>query len=63
MTKAQKYEEAVQQLEEMVARMESDEIDVDTMAKQLAKAKQLIALCKAKLTKADDEIQKILAEK
>lgn len=63
MTKAQKYEEAVQQLEEIVARMESDEIDVDTMAKQLAKAKQLIALCKAKLTKADDEIQKILAEK
>lgn len=63
MTKTQKYEEAVQQLEAMVARMESDEIDVDTMAKQLAKAKQLIALCKAKLTKADDEIQKILAEK
>lgn len=63
MTKAQKYEEAVLQLEEIVARMESDEIDVDTMAKQLAKAKQLIALCRAKLTKADDEIQKILAEK
>lgn len=63
MTKAQKYEEAVLQLEEIVARMESDEIDVDTMAKQLAKAKQLIALCRAKLAKADDEIQKILAEK
>ena len=43
MTKAQKYEEAVQQLEDIVARMENDEIDVDT--------------------KADDEIQKILAEK
>ncbi len=63
MTKAQKYEEAVQQLEDIVARMENDEIDVDTMARQLAKAKQLIALCRAKLTKADDEIKKILAEK
>ena len=63
MTKAQKYEEAVQQLEDIVARMENDEIDVDTMARQLAKAKQLIALRRAKLTKADDEIQKILAEK
>lgn len=63
MTKAQKYEEAVQQLEDIAARMENDEIDVDTMARQLAKAKQLIALCRAKLTKADDEIQKILAEK
>ena len=36
-------------------------IDIDSLAKQLTEAKKLIALCEAKLTAANDKIDKILA--
>lgn len=55
-----KYEEAVRRLEDIVRKMENDELDIDTMASQLKEAQQLIKLCKARLTKADEEIKKIL---
>lgn len=57
-----KYEEAVAELEQIVNRMENDELDIDSMGEQLKRAQQLIKLCKAKLTKTDEEIKKILAE-
>ena len=57
-----KYEEAVAELEQIVNRMENDELNIDSMGEQLMRAQQLIKLCKAKLTKTDEEIKKILAE-
>ena len=36
-----KYEEAVHQLEAIVAKMEQGELDVDTMAEQLKRRKSL----------------------
>ena len=57
-----KYEEAMATLEQIVARMENNELDLDTMSEELKKAKQLIKLCKDKLTKTDHEIRKILNE-
>ena len=56
MEKAMKYEEAMKQLEQIVSKMENDELE------QLKKAQQLIKLCKDKLMKTDKEIQKILSE-
>lgn len=56
-----KYEDAIRQLEDIVERLESNELDIDEMSKQLKKAQQLIKLCKVRLTKTDAEIQKILA--
>ncbi|MCH4242297.1 MAG: exodeoxyribonuclease VII small subunit [Prevotella sp.] len=55
-----KYEEAVHQLEEIVNKMENDELDIDSLTVQLEKAKKLIKLCKEKLTKTDNEIHQIL---
>ena len=55
-----KYEEALKELETIVRKMENDELDIDTLSEQLKRAQQLIKLCKDKLTKTDDEIQKIL---
>lgn len=55
-----KYEEALHQLETIVRKMENNETDIDQLADELKKAHKLIALCKDKLTKTDEEIQKIL---
>ena len=57
-----KYEEAMATLEQIVARMENNELDLDTMSEELKKAQQLIKLCKDKLTKTDHEIRKLLNE-
>lgn len=57
-----KYEEAMRQIELIVAKMENDELDIDEMSEQLKTAQQLIKLCKDKLTKTETEIQKILSE-
>ena len=56
------YEEAVAELEQIVNRMENNELDIDSMSEQLKRAQQLIKLCKDKLTKTDEEIQKLLKE-
>ena len=55
-----KYEEAVRQLEDIVEKLKNDELDIDSMSENLKKAQKLIKLCKDKLTKTDDEINKIL---
>lgn len=54
------YEAAVSRLEEIVRKMESDELDIDQLAAQLKEAQSLIKLCKDKLTKTDEEIKKLL---
>ena len=41
MPKEMKYEEAVRQLEEIVAKMESNELDVDSLSQQLKTARSL----------------------
>lgn len=63
MSKDIKYEAAYAELQAIVRKMENDELNIDQMAEQLKRAQELIRLCKDKLTKTDEEIKKILAEK
>ena len=58
-----KYEEALSQLETIVRKMESNEYDIDELAAQLKTAQRLIKFCKDKLTKTEEELQKIQAER
>ena len=60
--KTMKYEEAVKKLEDIVHKMENDELDIDQISDHLTTAQQLIKLCKDRLTKTDEEIKKILEE-
>lgn len=55
-----KYEEAIRQLEDIVSKMENDELDIDQLSTQLKQAQQLVKLCKDKLTKTDADIKKLL---
>lgn len=62
MKKEIKYEEAVSQLEAIVRKMESGELDIDAMSTELKTAQELIKLCKERLTKADEDIKQILEQ-
>ena len=57
-----KYEIAVAELEEIVTAMESGKMNLDELTTKLQEAKKLIAFCKERLEKTDEEIKKILNE-
>jgi len=63
MTEELKYEEAVAQLETIVRKMEAGEYDIDEIAVQLKAAQRLIKFCKDKLTRTEEELLKIQAER
>ena len=52
------YEEAMAQLEAIVRKMESNELDIDEIAAQLKTAQRLIKFCRDKLTKTESELLK-----
>jgi exodeoxyribonuclease VII small subunit len=57
-----KYEEAMAQLEGIVRKMESNELNIDEIAAQLKAAQHLIKFCKDKLSKTEAELSKIQTE-
>ena len=62
MAKEIKYEEALSQLEDIVSKMENEELDIDELTTELKQAQKLVKLCKDKLTKTDKERTTILKE-
>lgn len=56
------YTEAFKQLQEIVQQMENADISVDDLSENIKKATQLIKICKDKLTKTEEEVNKTIAE-
>jgi exodeoxyribonuclease VII small subunit len=56
MSETMRYEEAMAQLEAIVRKMESNELDIDEIAAQLKTAQRLIKFCRDKLTKTEAEL-------
>lgn len=54
------FTEAKKELEAIVKAIESGEMDVDILTEKVKRASELIAFCKEKLTKTENELQKIL---
>lgn len=61
--KKQTYSEAVARLEKIVSQIDNNELEIDALAEKIKEANEIIAFCTDKLTKADKEIEKLLAEK
>jgi exodeoxyribonuclease VII small subunit len=56
------YADAVTELEEILAELESDDVDVDRLAAQVGRAADLIELCRGRLSAAQTEITRIVAD-
>jgi exodeoxyribonuclease VII small subunit len=56
------YSQAVEELEKIVAAMQSDECSIDNLSEYTTRSLQLLKICKAKLQSTDEELKKILAE-
>ena len=60
MEKEMTYEKAMKRLEQIVAKIENGEMDIDSLAKNLKEAKTLVEYCKNKLTSVEKEVKKCL---
>ncbi|MDR1882112.1 MAG: exodeoxyribonuclease VII small subunit [Prevotella sp.] len=58
--KGQTYGEAMQELQDVMHRIENEGLDVDVLLEEVKKAAGLIKFCKDKLQGTNVEIQKIL---
>lgn len=56
------YNEAVEELNEILDSIENDEVDVDVLSEKVKRALGLIKLCKTKLQSTEKEVAKILDE-
>ena len=56
------YTEAFEELQHIVAEIESGEISVDELSEKVKRATYLIRICKAKLTSTEEDVSKILKD-
>jgi len=56
------YAEAVAELEAILVELERDTVDVDRLAAQVARAAQLIRVCRGRITSARMQVDSVIAE-
>jgi exodeoxyribonuclease VII small subunit len=59
-TQKQTYDEALKRLEAIVSAIEGGNLDVDSLSSNLKEAQALLAFCREKLYKVDNEVKKLL---
>ncbi len=57
-----KYSKSIKKLEEIIDKIESEEIDVDELSEKVKEAVTLIKTCKDKIEKAELEVKKVVDE-
>jgi exodeoxyribonuclease VII small subunit len=57
-----KYTEAFEELQQIVAEIETGQISVDELSEKVKRATQLIRICKQKLTSTEEDVTRILKD-
>ena len=57
-----KYSKAIERLDEIITKIESDTIDVDELSVKVKEAVDLIKVCKAKIDKAQAEVNQVVED-
>ncbi len=56
------YKAAIDELQSILRKMESDQCDIDSLSALTTRALELLKFCKERLFKADKEVEKCLDE-
>ncbi len=56
------YREAVAEIDEILEKIEQEELDVDELSEKVKRVSVLIRFCKEKLHKTGEEVENILKE-
>jgi exodeoxyribonuclease VII small subunit len=54
------YRKAIERLDEILIKIENDDIDVDELSLQVKEAVDLVKMCKAKIDKAEMEVKQVV---
>ena len=56
------YTQAVNELEELVKKMQDPECSIDNLSQYTKRSKELLEFCRKRLTATDEELKRILGE-
>lgn len=56
------YSQALAELEDIINRIESEEVDVDALAEKVKRASVLIRFCREKLKSTEEEVKSVLSD-
>ena len=56
------YNEAMAEVEEILEKIENEELDVDELAEKVKRVAVLLKICKDKLLKTNEQVEQILKE-
>ena len=59
-SQAPSFSQSMQELESILKRIDSDEIDIDRLAVELRRAAELLELCRGKIRRAELEFNQIV---
>jgi exodeoxyribonuclease VII small subunit len=62
MTDEIRWADAIGELEQILARLEDDALDVDVLAAQVARAAELIGLCRDRISSTKLEVERIVGD-
>ena len=57
-----KYTKAIKRLEEIIEKIENEEVDVDELSDKVKEAVELITTCKERIEKAEMEVKRVVDE-
>lgn len=61
-TKKVSYNEAMAEIEEILEKIENEELDVDELAEKVKRVSGLLKICKDKLHKTNEQVEQVLKE-
>ena len=56
------YKEAIEEIEKILKSLREEQNSIDTLSERVARATELISLCREKLRKAESDVNKVLEE-
>ena len=56
------YADAMAELGDILAELERDDLDVDVLAGRVRRASELITLCRARIARAQDDVEGIVTD-
>ena len=54
------YQNAIEELEDILQKMEDNELEIDSLSDQVKRASELISFCKNKLKSTEKDVEDIL---
>jgi exodeoxyribonuclease VII small subunit len=61
-TKKISYNQAMTEIEEILEKIENEELDVDELAEKVKRVSVLLKICKDKLHKTNQQVEQVLKE-